>query len=342
MYEGGFMGRVLLTVLVPVYNVEKYLEKSLDALLHQSYRELEIILVDDGSTDSSGSICDKYATMDSRIKVVHKKNGGLVSAREAGIECATGKYVAFYDSDDYIEPNMYEAGISFCEQNNLDMCALGYVKEYTFGTVNEFEVGEPIVMARDEALLRMFCRKHYGWELADKIFLRSKVMDSNIPHIIVCGEDLMRSWKIFRKIDRAGYLPLYQYHYVQRAGSESKTPFSEKQLTLLHVFDEIDDDMAFMSPRVRATYLLTKAIFYVTILKTLVMLNLPEYRCRIPSIQHIIRMHLKDIICSDRASRYQKIGAIFFSMPYFFCEKVVRLIEYYDAYRRQQYQSNKS
>lgn len=335
------MDGVLLSVLVPVYNVEKYLEKSLGALLNQSYRNLEIILVDDGSTDSSGKICDEYAARDSRIQVVHKANGGLVSAREAGIQCATGKYIAFYDSDDYIEPDMYEEGIRFCEQNNLDVCALGYVKEYSFDTINDFQVGSPLVMGRDEALSHMLRRKHYGWELADKIFLRSKVMDSSIPHNIVCGEDLMRNWKIFAKVDRVGYLPLYKYHYIQRAGSESKSLFSEKQLTLLHVFDSIDLEIPSMASNVRSAYILTKAIYYVTILKTIVMIDFQDYRERVPEMQHIIRSNLRRIICTDSASKYQKLGAVFFLMPYYLCKKAVRLIEYYTSYRRRQYLSDK-
>lgn len=341
MCEVEFMSDILLSVLVPVYNVEQYIEKSLDALLAQSYKNLEIILVNDGSTDSSGGICDVYAARDSRIQVVHKTNGGLVSAREDGMRFATGKYVAFYDSDDYIESDMYEKGIRFCEENNLEVCALGYVKEYSFGTINDFQVGHSMVMGREEALLHMLQRKYYGWELADKIFLRSKIMNINIPHNIVCGEDLMRNWKIFEKVDRAGYLPLYKYHYIQRDGSESKSSFSEKQLTLLHVFDSIDFEMLSMTPNVRNTYIVTKAIYYVTILKSMVMIDFQDHRGRIPEMQHTIRSNLKEIICSDSASKYQKLGAVFFSMPYYFCTKATRLIEYYTSYRRRQYLSDK-
>ena len=98
----------LISVIVPVYNVESYLEKCIESIQNQSYKSLEIILVNDGSTDSSGDICDKYAAHDKRIKVIHKKNGGLSSARNAGLEVANGDYIAFVDSDDYIEITMYE------------------------------------------------------------------------------------------------------------------------------------------------------------------------------------------------------------------------------------------
>ena len=99
----------IVTVIVPVYNVENYLQQCIDSIIGQSYKYLEIILVDDGSTDGSGKICDEYANQDNRIKVIHKQNGGLVSARKAGLKEATGKYIAFVDSDDWIDTDMYES-----------------------------------------------------------------------------------------------------------------------------------------------------------------------------------------------------------------------------------------
>ena len=97
----------LISVIVPVYNVESYLEKCIDSIIHQTYKNLEIILVDDGSTDNSGKICDVYKEKDSRIKVIHKQNRGLSSARNCGLEIAKGEYIGFVDGDDYIAEDMY-------------------------------------------------------------------------------------------------------------------------------------------------------------------------------------------------------------------------------------------
>ena len=97
-----------ITVIVPVYNAEPYLPQCIESILRQTYPNLQIILVDDGSTDGSGMICDKYAGMDGRIEVYHTENRGLVAARKLGIRCSTGKYVGFVDADDYIDPEMYE------------------------------------------------------------------------------------------------------------------------------------------------------------------------------------------------------------------------------------------
>ena len=111
----------LISVIVPVYNVENYLRKCLDSIINQTYKDLEIIVVDDGSTDSSGKICDEYAEHDSRIKVIHKPNGGLSDARNAGLSVCVGEYISFVDSDDYIEKNMYEIMIRSAIKEDSDM-----------------------------------------------------------------------------------------------------------------------------------------------------------------------------------------------------------------------------
>lgn len=119
----------LLTVIVPIYNVSAYLNLCIDSIINQTYKNLEIILVDDGSTDKSSEICDKYTDIDTRIKVIHKKNGGLVSARKAGLQCAKGEYTAFVDGDDWIDSDMYEYLMGEMERNQADILATGFFKE---------------------------------------------------------------------------------------------------------------------------------------------------------------------------------------------------------------------
>ena len=110
------MNKPKVSIVVPIYNVEKYLDRCIQSLLAQTLKEIEIILVDDGSDDGCAQICDQYAERDSRIKVVHKKNGGLDSARKAGIAIASGKYVGYVDGDDWIEPFMYERMVELAEK----------------------------------------------------------------------------------------------------------------------------------------------------------------------------------------------------------------------------------
>lgn len=115
-----------VSIIVPVYNVENYIERCIDSLINQTLIEIEIILVDDGSTDDSGNICDRYETMDDRIKVIHKKNEGQGLSRNKGLDIATGKYVIFLDSDDYYELDTCESLFNKMESVNADMCSFGY------------------------------------------------------------------------------------------------------------------------------------------------------------------------------------------------------------------------
>jgi len=122
-----------ISVIVPIYKVEKYLHKCVDSIINQTYKNLEIILVDDGSPDNCPAICDEYAKKDNRIKVIHKPNGGLSDARNAGLDIATGEYIAFVDSDDYIDLTMYEKLYNAIKQNDCDLAVCG------FNNVNEDE-----------------------------------------------------------------------------------------------------------------------------------------------------------------------------------------------------------
>lgn len=124
-----------VSIVVPIYNVEKYLEQCIESIVNQTLEDIEIILVDDGSPDNCPQICDNYAKKDNRIKVVHKKNGGLSSARNAGIEVATGNYIGFVDSDDYIELDMYEKMYNIAIENNVDFVMSDYYRVSDEGKV---------------------------------------------------------------------------------------------------------------------------------------------------------------------------------------------------------------
>ncbi|MEG0087047.1 MAG: glycosyltransferase, partial [Niameybacter sp.] len=115
-----------LSIIVPVYNVEKYLPKCIESILAQSFTDFEVILIDDGATDKSGEICEEYANKDTRIKIIHKENGGLSSARNAGIELSNGNYIGFVDSDDFIHPQMYEILLREARSSNSDVVICRY------------------------------------------------------------------------------------------------------------------------------------------------------------------------------------------------------------------------
>ena len=128
----------LLSVIVPIYNVEDYLNRCVDSIINQTYKNLEIILVDDGSPDNCPQMCDDYAKKDSRIRVVHKENGGLSDARNAGMKVATGEYVSFIDSDDYISLDFYETLFQTMVDNDSDIVECSVVKFYENEKFDEY------------------------------------------------------------------------------------------------------------------------------------------------------------------------------------------------------------
>ncbi len=129
----------LVSIIIPVYNLEGYIEKCLDSALNQTYKNIEVILIDDGSVDRSGEICDYYKNKDKRVKVIHKENSGLVAARKFGLEISRGEYVLPLDADDWIEPDMVETMVTFMKENDIDFAQCGLVWEYTDGRKTQNE-----------------------------------------------------------------------------------------------------------------------------------------------------------------------------------------------------------
>ena len=127
------MSNILLSVVIPVYNVEKYLQQCVDSIINQLTDECEIILVDDGSPDGSGEICDRYANKDSRINVIHQQNGGLAAARNTGLDYARGEYVAFVDSDDYLDGHCIAKILSWISSGGADVCFMRAMKVFPNG-----------------------------------------------------------------------------------------------------------------------------------------------------------------------------------------------------------------
>ena len=170
-----------LSIIVPVYNVEKYISQCIDSILNQTFQDFEVILVDDGSPDRSGQICDEYAENDSRIKVIHQKNAGLSAARNTGLKNANGEYVAFVDSDDYISPNMYELLVTNIKSCGADMVKCGYHEfidediTYTRKFVspcvydNTFSKEELLKFSMTDVLYMVVWNAVYTKNLADKV-----------------------------------------------------------------------------------------------------------------------------------------------------------------------------
>ena len=220
---------VLISIIVPVYNVENYLPRCVDSILAQTYRNLEIILVDDGTRDASDKICDAYAARDSRIRVIHKENGGLSSARNAGIEIARGEYLGFVDSDDWIEPEMYELLLEKALQYDVKLVVGG---RYDFSSRrNEKTVGlcpeKEEVVTGMELLGRVFTWQGCDSAAWDKLYHRSLFGTIRYP-LGQISEDVAMFYKLAELVDRAVLCDKPLYNYYHRPGSITTAKLSDK------------------------------------------------------------------------------------------------------------------
>ncbi|EIT5122369.1 glycosyltransferase family 2 protein, partial [Enterococcus faecalis] len=162
----------LVSVVIPVYNVEKYVEKCLDSVINQTYQNLEIIIVNDGSTDNSLSVCQKKKLSDSRIKLINKENGGLSSARNAGIECAQGEFICFIDSDDWIELDYIEVLLNGMENTNVDISVIQMIKVKDFNKIafqSESQTKWDI-FERETAMRELFSSNLIGYSANNKLY----------------------------------------------------------------------------------------------------------------------------------------------------------------------------
>lgn len=234
------MTKELISIIVPVYNVEKYLKKCVDSIVNQTYKNLEIILVDDGATDNSGKMCDELAKTDNRIKVYHKENGGLSDARNYGVERAIGEYIGFVDSDDYIDEEMYEKLYGAIKKEDVDVAECNFKFIYTNRVSNYTEDNYYLVMNRDEyikeyiimnKLFGSACTKLIRSDLAKKIkFPKGKLYEDSFYSL-----ELMKKAKNFVIFDSP------YYNYVMRENSITNSKFNEKNLDLIEIADDIYD-----------------------------------------------------------------------------------------------------
>lgn len=228
-----------ISVIVPVYNVEKYLDKCVRSIQAQTFSDLEIILVDDGSPDGCGAMCDAYAREDDRIQVIHKKNGGLSDARNAGIEVARGKYLGFVDSDDYIAPDMYEVLHRMMVEEDADVTICGIHHCYadgdhsatapeTYQVLGPQEIIRQVLESRTSAAVASAVNKLYKCELFKKLrFLVGKVAEDG--HLMVYLLDQAK---------RVCITEAPKYYYIHHEGTITTQPFRPVLLSVIEAWEK--------------------------------------------------------------------------------------------------------
>ena len=208
----------LISIIVPVYNVEKYLEKCVISIISQTYKNIEIILVDDGATDNSGKICDELKEKDKRIQVIHKKNGGLSDARNAGLKIARGEYIGFVDSDDYIEKDMFETLYKLNKENNADISIVSFYELYGGKIIGVRDSKKLEILDKIEAMKELLIDtkiQSYAW---NKLFKKELFKDIIFP-TNKNFEDIATTLLLFEKANKIVLLESPKYYYVRRDDS---------------------------------------------------------------------------------------------------------------------------
>ena len=238
-----------ISIIIPVYNVKDYLDRCLNSVISQTYTNIEIILVDDGSTDGSSAMCDDWKYRDDRIKVVHKENGGLSSARNKGLDIATGEYVGFVDSDDWIEANMYELLYRAIKEASADLALSNMVIAKTVKDKAENKEYKSTVLNKED-LYKVFFRVsdyNINYCVCDKLFKRNTIGNHRFTEGIIL-EDIDFMFPFIQKCNTAVQINQSLYYWFYNYGSITRKCVSEKDKDVFYVWKKIVDETKILSP----------------------------------------------------------------------------------------------
>ncbi|WML47810.1 glycosyltransferase [Neobacillus sp. PS3-34] len=304
----------IISIIVPVYNVEQFIEECIDSILEQNFPNFEVLLVNDGSTDKSGEICEQYALVDTRVKVIHKDYEGVSSARNTGIIMAQGDYIGFVDGDDRIEKNMYEELYKLCieSRSDISICKLG--REINGVLINNTKEELILEMNNLEAMSQLFKGELFRFSLCNKLFKRTCFENVVFP-VGRIHEDLSTTYKLFANSTKTIFKNFIGYIYVKRENSILTAAFNEKRLDAFTGWNEI---LLFMNKKYLQLYneILACFVFWCVdnIFYILHQVNSKTDRnIYLEKIRKMVRRNYKDIIKNGELSlNYKYIITLFY------------------------------
>ena len=221
------MQESVVSIIVPVYKVEQYLDRCVQSIVDQTYKNLEIILVDDGSPDNCPAMCNAWADKDSRVRVLHKENGGVSSARNAGLDAATGSYITFVDADDWLEPVAMEILLEQAVSTGADIVVGNYYFDYVDGRSAQALTAEKQIWKQDE-IVRAYVMDHIRPEACNKLYTGASIGNLRFDPSIGYGEDLLFNYYALSKARVVAQTNVCCYHYLQASGNSSTTAYMTK------------------------------------------------------------------------------------------------------------------
>ncbi len=305
------MTQKLVSIIVPVYNVEKYLEKCIQSIVSQTYKNIEIILIDDESQDESGNICDKYKKVDKRIKVIHKKNGGLSDARNKGLEVSKGTYIMFIDSDDYIDKDMVEVLYNACQRTHLDIaCCAKYIEKNDGSYYLKNIIKNEKSFLPKEAIKSLLLNNKIDTSACDKLFKKKLFLNIRFP-VGKYYEDLATIHKVIEKSNGIIHVSQAKYHYLQRDGSIINSNFNLKHLQYIEVSKYLVD--YYSKDNEIKNYAL--ANFYLSVATTIMDMKIKnadkKYYSEYIYIKKVIKENIISILTNKQIILQKKIMIIF-------------------------------
>ncbi len=299
----------LVSIIVPVYKTEQYLDRCVESLVNQTYKNLEIILVDDGSPDNCPAICDKWAQIDNRIKVIHKENGGVAAARNAGLSIIKGDYIGFVDSDDYIDFDMYQVLMGHALSTSADISICGYYQGDDTKIYSTFTK-----ITHDEAKKRVLVGEYTYGVLWNKLYKRQCVQGINMPNLVCC-EDLVYNFYAFNNAESIYKSDEKLYHYMDNENSIVRSSFSRSAFDALKAKQIIYNEVQSKELKNYAVKGLISTVF--VLLSGIISNNL--YLNEFDNLRNIIKEHSHSILKSPIISMRDKVKTIIILLsPSFF------------------------
>lgn len=307
----------LISIVVPVYKVEKYLEKCLYSIINQTYKNVEIILIDDGSPDNCGKICDKYAQKDRRIKVIHKENRGVSSARNEGINISTGKYLTFIDSDDWVDENYIYSLYNQCVENDADIsvCNIEDFDENTQEIIHNFEETE-CNLKQEDFCKELMLERYFPSVVWGKMYKKELFQEIRFNENTKIAEDLEIIFKLIKKSKKANInTHKYLYHYTIRNESVMSGKYNEDFEKEIQITQKILNEVENVYPNILddaiQRYVRINLINVIRILKTKDIKNKED---KIQKVRKNIKPYIFKFLTKKLVRRNDKIKLILFTI----------------------------
>jgi len=322
----------LISVIVPVYNVEAYLRECVDSIIHQTYTNLEIILINDGSPDNCGAICNKYSVKDKRIKVIHKENGGLSDARNVGIDASTGEYLTFIDSDDWIESDMIESLYNNLKDSNADISCCGFYQAFVNMNIPMNNNKGVLSFNREQAIEESLLSRDLNCFACGKLYKKSLFGAIRYP-IGKLYEDVFVIIEILSIIEKIVIKTAPKYYYRQRKGSIVKGAYNAK---IVHLVEAAEKNHQLLIERYKQGRLVEISEYRVIlanveVLKRIVFCagfrQMPTFKLALAKVRSIscAVFNNKNFSTIDKISITSiRISIFFFKLIYIFNSRVVK------------------